>query len=250
LKLFSLQKDEYDLDSYLEILRTKWFKVPVGTERMSTANLKEMNDQSLLALWESAAKRRGSKPDFFETWAHVLYSDSFKGKKLLEVGGGIGIDGIAFAKNGAHVTFLDILEPNLEIIRRICKLKEVHGVDFLYLEKEASLDALPEYDFITCLGSMMCAPFNVVRQEAQALLKHLKIGGRWIELAYPKSRWEREGKKDFEKWGARTDGGAPWMEWYDLDKLKSVLAPSEFKTILYFDFYDSDFNWFDLLRIS
>jgi hypothetical protein len=47
-----------------------------------------------------------------------------------------------------------------------------------------------------------------------------------------------------------TDGGAPWVEWYDLTKLHAVLEPARFDTVLYFEFHNSDFNWFDLLRRS
>jgi len=82
------------------------------------------------------------------------------------------------------------------------------------------------------------------------LLKHMKPGGRWVELAYPKIRWEREGRMPLEQWGARTDGGAPWMEWYDLEKMTLRLAPDRFRVVLYFEYHNSDFNWFDLERIA
>jgi len=54
----------------------------------------------------------------------------------------------------------------------------------------------------------------------------------------------------FEQWGERTDGGAPWMEWYDLDKVKAMLSPAQFDVVLYSNFFNDDFNWFDLLRRS
>jgi hypothetical protein len=100
-----------------------------------------------------------------------------------------------------------------------------------------------------CQGSLINAPFEIIRHEAQLLLKHLPAGGRWIELAYPQRRWEREGRLPFERWGENTDGpGTPWVEWYDLSKLKRALAPAEFDVILYFEFHNGDFNWFDLER--
>ena len=73
-------------------------------------------------------------------------------------------------------------------------------------------------------------------------------GGRWIELAYPKARWERDGKMPFEQWGGKTDGGAPWVEWYDLDKVLARLYPAKFDVILHFNFHNDDFSWFDLIR--
>jgi hypothetical protein len=119
------------------------------------------------------------------------------------------------------------------------------------MEDLGSLADLPEgYDFIYCCGSMINAPMQVIRLEAQELLKHLKVGGRWIELAYPKSRWVREGKMPFDRWGEKTDGGAPWMEWHDLEKVRSYLAPVEFEVVMELVFHSDDFNWFDLIRRS
>ena len=107
------------------------------------------------------------------------------------------------------------------------------------------------FDVVWCDGSMICAPFSLAREESALLLGHLKPGGRWIELAYPKVRWEREGKLPFDQWGAKTDGEAtPWMEWYDLDRLRERLAPAQFDVVLAFEFHGSDFNWFDLIRGS
>lgn len=86
--------------------------------------------------------------------------------------------------------------------------------------------------------------------EAQALLEHLRVGGRWIELGYPKARWEREGRMPSDKWGEKTDGGAPWVEWHDLEKVRVILAPASFDVILDLEFHNADFNWFDLIRRS
>lgn len=81
------------------------------------------------------------------------------------------------------------------------------------------------------------------------MLRHLPVGGRWIELAYPRERWEREGRMPFSEWGKITDGeGTPWMEWYDLDRLRARLRPAEFDVVLHFNFHHDDFNWFDLIR--
>jgi hypothetical protein len=51
----------------------------------------------------------------------------------------------------------------------------------------------------------------------------------------------------FANWGLTTDGpGTPWAEWYDLDKLLSMFAPARFEVVLYQEFHNGDFNWFDL----
>jgi len=87
-----------------------------------------------------------------------------------------------------------------------------------------------------------------MKPEYQELLKHLKVGGHWLQLAYPKARWVRDGRPRFAHWGVVTDGeGTPWAEWYDLDKLFGMFAPAKFDVVLYQEFHNQDFNWFDLL---
>jgi hypothetical protein len=90
------------------------------------------------------------------------------------------------------------------------------------------------------------APFEVIRAEVQELIKHLKVGGRWLHFAYPKCRWEREGSLPFHVWGTRTDGpGTPWMEWYDGEKMLRLFEPHKVELLFTREWHNSDFNWFD-----
>lgn len=240
---------QHDWSDYLKVLQPKWSTVPAGNVRISTKDLAKMNDDELIKFWTKTRDDATKGEGFFSRgWYHALYTPIFTQKKVLDVGCGLGIDGITFAQSGAKVTFLDIIESNVRLVERLCKLLNVTGVDFCHLENSNSLDSKGEYDFVWCQGSMICAPFETVESEVQVLLKHLKKDGRWIELAYPRVRWEREGSLPFEIWGEKTDGGAPWMEWYDLPKLLRRLSPIKFKPILNFEFHNSDFIWFDLLR--
>lgn len=235
-----------------DLLRKKWHEVPAGDNRVTTSQLLLLPDDELLEKWSQIRINATSGPSFdVRGWYHLLYCDVFKGKKVMDVGSGLGIDGITFAEHGASVTFVDIVESNLEVLKRICHLLNIKNVKFCYLETIQSLKELPrDYDVIWCQGSLINAPFDIIHEEAQELLSHLPIGGRWIELAYPEIRWVREGKLSFDQWGDKTDGGAPWIEWYDLLKLKKLLFPAEFNVVLYLNFHNDDFNWFDLVRIK
>src|SRR5260370_943261 len=81
-----------------------------------------------------------------------------------------------------------------------------------------------DIDAVWANGSLHHIPFDEAREECAAILDRLKPGGRWIELAYPRERWVREGSPPFDQWGRLTDGErTPWAEWYDIEKLKLQL---------------------------
>ena len=241
-------------DKPFDILRNRWGKVPVtptARGRKSTDELLSLSDKELLKLWLEARDAQTVGKGFaVRGWYHLLYSEALRGKKVLDIGCGLAFDGITFAQHGARVTFVDIVETNIEVVRRLCKIFKLRDVDFLYMENVESLSSLDlDYDVVLGSGSLHNAPFDVMRVEVQELLKHLKIGGRWLQLAYPKTRWEREGKLPFDMWGVRTDGiGTPWAEWYDLLKLLELLEPAQFDVVLYLEFDNSNYNWFDLVR--
>jgi len=236
-----------------DLQRTKWGEVPYRQrDRIKSADLLNAPDTEILEVWNTAYLGSSTGQAFSVSgWYQQLYKDVFRGKKLLDVGCGLGRDSVFFAGHGARVTFLDLVESNVRFVQRVCALKQLTDVAFCYMEDLHSLSALAEdYDVIFCAGSFHHAPMEVARMEARALLEHLPVGGRWIQLAYPESRWVLEGRQRFDKWGVSTDGSAPWAEWHDLAKLSQILAPAKFETIMNFEFHNSDFNWFDLVRRS
>jgi SAM-dependent methyltransferase len=236
------------LSHSFELLRSKWIEIPISdAERRRSSSLESLPDDALLALWRKGAQ---SAARDHRAWYQNLYRDTFRGKRLIDYGCGLGFDCLLYAQHGAQVTFVDLVESNVTVVRRLARLMGLGGCEFLYMEDLRSLDALHgEYDVVYCCGSMINAPLWVIHSEAQTLLRHLPAGGRWIELAYPKARWVRDGSPPFEEWGEMTDGGAPWMEWHDAEKIKSYLAPARFDVIRELDFHDQFFNWIDLIRI-
>jgi hypothetical protein len=111
------------------------------------------------------------------------------------------------------------------------------------------LAVLPkDYAAIYGQGSLINLPIEATGGEAQALLKHLSVGDRWIDLAYPKRRWLHDGRLPFNKWGKKTHGGAPWVQWHDLKKIREFLASAQFDVAFKVDFHKYDFNWFDLIQ--
>jgi len=234
-----------------ELLRRKWGEVPFTAQgRVHSSQMLNLSTAELRERWGEALIEQSTGENFsIRGWYYALYSDQFRGKRVLDFGSGLGFDTITFARAGALVDSVDLVRDNLTVTERLAETFGLTNVKTVYLEDLTSLDTLREmYDVIWCCGSMLHSPFDVVRDESQILLRHLKPAGRWIELAYPRSRWEREGSLPFERWGEKTDGGAPWVEWKDLEKIRKQLAPASFRAVLAFDFHDRDFNWFDLQR--
>jgi 2-polyprenyl-3-methyl-5-hydroxy-6-metoxy-1,4-benzoquinol methylase len=237
-------------DRPYETLRKKWVEVPVTTfDRMKTTDLLALPDDQLLDQWMKARHEITTGPKWeHRGWYHALYADSMRGKKVMDVGSGFGIDSITFAQHGATLTFVDLVETNLKVLQRICNILRLPGMQFHVLTDISSLHSLDkDYDVIMAMGSLHNAPVHIMKPEYEELIKHLKVGGRWLQLAYPKSRWIREGQLPFDQWAAIVDGpGTPWEEWYDVPKLLSMLEPATFDVVLYQEFHDNDFNWFDL----
>ncbi len=238
----------------LDTLRAKWKTVPAAIERVTTSDLQSFSDEALVNYWQQQVENSSTGPAFdIRGWYHELYKPIFANKKVLDVGAGLGIDAFTFAQHGADITLLDIVPENVQNTARLARALNLQNNARSFLMQDIScLQELPtDFDIIWCQGSLINAPFDFVRAEIQALLEHLPIGGRWVELAYPQERWQREGALPFEQWGNKTDGqGTPWVEWYDLEKLTKALAPAKFDTILDFNFHNDDFNWFDLKRRS
>jgi hypothetical protein len=238
-------------DDPFGLLRRKWREVPAGQHRFDTADLIAMPTDSLLRFWQARRQEATTGAAYaVRGWYHDLYRDVFRGRALLDLGAGLGLDGITFATAGARVTFADIVAENLEVLRRICAGLGLADAQFVVLDDLRSVDALPgPFDVIYAQGSLINMPAELVREEVQSLLAHLPIGGRWVELAYPRERWQRDGSLPFDRWGRVTDGeGTPWVEWCDLDARLAMLAPARFAPLLAFNFHNDDFNWFDLER--
>jgi 2-polyprenyl-3-methyl-5-hydroxy-6-metoxy-1,4-benzoquinol methylase len=234
-----------------DVLREKWVEVPTTRSgRIKTTRLSELSDEALLNEWENARKDITTDSQFAHRgWYHALYANGMRGRKVMDVGSGFGIDSITFAQHGAQLTFVDLVETNLEVLRRLCNILSLREVRFYVLRDVDSLKPLDtDYDVIMAMGSMHHAPAEVLKPEYLELLRHLKVGGRWLQLTYPVARWIRDGRPSFSKWGEITDGiGTPWAEPYDVEKLLGVFAPARFDVVLYKEFQNSNFNWFDLL---
>jgi predicted nicotinamide N-methyase len=75
-------------------------------------------------------------------WYQAVYSDIFRGRRVLEIGSGMGIDGIHFIREGAIWHFTDILPSNLTLIRRTLGAFNLDCEGMTLIESLASLDGM------------------------------------------------------------------------------------------------------------
>ncbi len=101
----------FDKDKWscpFQLLREKWREVPAaGITRVMTESLLQMDNEELLKIWR-AEKLNETTGDRFDVrgWYHLIYKDVLRDKMVMDVGCGLGIDGITFAWNGARVIFV------------------------------------------------------------------------------------------------------------------------------------------------
>jgi len=242
-----------DLGSILDRLARKWHEIP-GTrlERISTRTLLDLGDQEFLEYWERARADTsdGLRGLGVRGWYHAIYDPWVTGRNILEVGPGIGIDGVRFARAGATMTYVDVSESNLQVVARVSRLMGLPAPCVLHLVDVAALDRLDtDYDAVFACGSLHHMPSGEGKPEFDALARRLKPGGRFVMHAYPFRRWTDEGRLPFDRWGEKTDGaGTPWTEWYDTGKLVKQLRPARFAPIFYCEYRDGAMNCIDLIK--
>jgi len=97
----------------------------------------------------------------------------WRGRRVLEIGCGLGTDTVAFARAGAHVTAVDLSSRSLELARQRIRL---FGLEHLVTFVEADAERLSEfiepapYDLVYSFGVLHHTPHP---ERALAELRHL-----------------------------------------------------------------------------
>jgi SAM-dependent methyltransferase len=212
-------------DALIQIMADKWREVPGATDRhprQFSDELLQSPETELLRWW--GAQYENARD--LRAWYWKLYGELLRGKRVLEIGSGLGFDAVHLASQGASVTCCDIAPSNLDVIGRIAQDRGL-DIDTLHIDGLSAFGRLPEdVEVVWAIGSIHHVPFEAAREECAAILERLRPDARWIELTYPRERWVREGSLPFDQWGRITDGErTPWAEWYDIEKLKLRLHP-------------------------
>src|SRR5260370_15332343 len=81
--------------------------------------------------------------------------EQWRGKKVLEIGCGIGTDTISFARAGAQVTAVDLTEKSLEVARQRARVFGLEDrIRFIQANAERLSDSVPveSYDLVYSFG--------------------------------------------------------------------------------------------------
>ena len=145
----------------------------------------------------------------------------WQGKRVLEIGCGIGTDAAEFARNGADYTAIDISDKTVELAQQRFK---VEGLDGKFICGDAS-DAtiyknLGKFDLVYSCGVMHHFPRidEMIANTHAALLP----GGEFRLLVYAKNSWKyamiRKGLDQFE-----AQAGCPFAQAYSNEEIYQLL---------------------------
>jgi SAM-dependent methyltransferase len=117
--------------------------------------------------------------------------DKWKGKKVLEVGCGIGTDTINFARGGASVTAVDLSEESLSLARQRAKIFGLdHQIKFYQgnAEELSAVVPIQSYDLVYSFGVIHHTP-NPSNAIAQ-LRKYMTASSELRLMLYAKNSWK------------------------------------------------------------
>jgi len=132
--------------------------------------------------------------------------ERWRGKKVLEVGCGIGTDTVSFARHGAQVTAVDLSEKSLEIARRRLIVYGVHGQVQLFsgnAEELSRFVPVEPYDLIYSFGVIHHTPQP--ERVLEQMRQYARPGTTVKIMVYNRRSWKvmwillTEGKGQFWK---------------------------------------------------
>jgi 2-polyprenyl-3-methyl-5-hydroxy-6-metoxy-1,4-benzoquinol methylase len=117
--------------------------------------------------------------------------DEWKGKRILEIGCGIGTDTINFARAGAKVTALDLSDKSLELAKRRAQVYGLNENITFYqanAEELSSVVPIEPYDLVYSFGVIHHTPHpeRVIEQ----IKYFVKPGGTVKIMVYHKYSWK------------------------------------------------------------
>lgn len=125
----------------------------------------------------------------YDVYAHsddLLNFSGYQGKSILEIGCGIGLDAIEFAKHGANVTAIDLSPKNIELAKQYFVYKQLEA-EIVVANAEALTYENESFDLVIAIGVLYYTPDP--QKGINEILRVLKPGGKTICMFYNKYSW-------------------------------------------------------------
>lgn len=153
----------------------------------------------------------------------------WKGKKVLEIGCGIGTDAVNFAKNGAIYTGLDISAESLKITQERFKIYGLSGTFYNLDAQNIDLKQVgTNFDLIYSFGVIHHSPNP--EQIINNCINLLADNGCLKLMVYAKNSWKNimiQGGLDQHE----AQSNCPVAYTYTINDLRDILTKSGFKNI-------------------
>lgn len=163
-------------DDFKQRAREQWSANPCGA---SAARYQEFGTRDYFDAIE-AYRYETESP-----WIKRLIGfDSYKGKRLLEVGFGTGTDLVQFARGGAEVTGVDLTPRSIEIARRRFEVYALTGEFAIGDSENLSFDD-SSFDVVYSFGVLHHTPDT--QGAVREIHRVLKPGGKAIVMLYHRS---------------------------------------------------------------
>ncbi|RMH37835.1 MAG: class I SAM-dependent methyltransferase [Nitrospirae bacterium] len=150
----------------------------------------------------------------------VVDFSAYKGKRILEVGCGVGIDLIRFAKHGAIVTGIDLAEVSIQLAKQYFAHEQVDG-ELLVMNGEALQFDDNTFDMVYAHGVLQYTA------DASQMIKEIhrvvKPGGEAIVMVYNRYSWLNLMSQLFGI--ALEHEDAPVLKKYSIKEFRVLLAP-------------------------
>jgi SAM-dependent methyltransferase len=128
-------------------------------------------------------RRRYELEPFIPRFADFAAAD---GRRVLEIGVGLGTDLVRFARAGARVTGVDLTEHSIELARRRLAL-EGHAGELLRADAERLPFADGSFDVVYSWGALHHTPDT--SRAVQEAVRVLAPGGRLCAMLYGRRSW-------------------------------------------------------------
>jgi len=144
----------------------------------------------------------------------------WQGKRVLEVGCGIGSDAEEFARHGAEYVGIDISDASLDVAKQRFEVLELDG-EFYNRSAGDDLSDLGKFDLVYSYG--VIHHFPDIDKTINNISEVLNPGGEFRFMVYAKNSWKyamiQKGLDQFE-----AQSGCPYADAFTHNDIKNLLS--------------------------